>query len=240
MDTQDGRRYEISGPNAWKWSGEFTDPYQQEHTNLIESIRAAKPFNELKQVADSTLTAICGRESAYTGKVVAFDQYVATDHNLSPAKLEFGPMADAAGRHTGEWHRHDVARRWSNGREAGGWRFEASVPSASRPLLLQTHHAPTRPPLCRARSPRGRRTFPLRRRPRATKVLYLTQSVGYKHEVLPLSEKILVAVGQKHGFAVTVSGDAFDHFRREPEALLGRRLLHDRRTADERRARRQP
>ena len=26
MDTQDGRRYEISGPNAWKWSGEFTDP----------------------------------------------------------------------------------------------------------------------------------------------------------------------------------------------------------------------
>jgi myo-inositol 2-dehydrogenase / D-chiro-inositol 1-dehydrogenase len=92
MDTQDGRRYEISGPNAWKWSGEFTDPYQQEHTNLIESIRAAKPINELKQVADSTLTAICGRESAYTGKVVAFDQYVATDQNLSPAKLEFGPM----------------------------------------------------------------------------------------------------------------------------------------------------
>ena len=40
------------------------------------------------------------------------------------------------------------------------------------------------------------------------KVLYLTQSMGYKHEVLPLSEKILVEVGQKHGFAVTVSGDA--------------------------------
>jgi predicted dehydrogenase len=93
MDTQDGRRYEISGPNAWKWSGEFTDPYQQEHTNLIESIRAGKPINELKQVADSTLTAICGRESAYTGKVVGFDQYIATDQNLSPAKLDFGPIA---------------------------------------------------------------------------------------------------------------------------------------------------
>jgi myo-inositol 2-dehydrogenase / D-chiro-inositol 1-dehydrogenase len=93
MDTQDGRRYEISGPNAWKWSGEFIDPYQQEHTDLIESIRAGKPFNELKQVADSTLTAICGRESAYTGKVVTFDQYLATDHNISPAKLDFGPIA---------------------------------------------------------------------------------------------------------------------------------------------------
>jgi predicted dehydrogenase len=93
MDTQDGRRYEISGPNAWKWSGEYTNPYQQEHTNLIESIRSGKPLNELKQVADSTLTAICGREAAYTGKVVAFDQYVATDQSLAPAKLEFGAIA---------------------------------------------------------------------------------------------------------------------------------------------------
>jgi type 1 glutamine amidotransferase len=40
------------------------------------------------------------------------------------------------------------------------------------------------------------------------RVLYLTQSAGYRHEVLPLSEKILVEVGQKHGFAVTISGDA--------------------------------
>jgi myo-inositol 2-dehydrogenase/D-chiro-inositol 1-dehydrogenase len=92
MDTQDGRRYEINGPNAWKWSGEYTNPYQQEHTDLIESIRAGKPFNELKQVADSTLTAICGRESAYTGKVVAFEQYIATDQSLAPAKLAFGPI----------------------------------------------------------------------------------------------------------------------------------------------------
>jgi len=92
MDTQDGRRYEISGPNAWKWSGEYTNPYQQEHTDLIESIRAGSPINELKQVADTTLTAICGREAAYTGKVVTFEQYLASDQNLSPAKLEFGPI----------------------------------------------------------------------------------------------------------------------------------------------------
>jgi myo-inositol 2-dehydrogenase/D-chiro-inositol 1-dehydrogenase len=51
-----------------------------------------KPFNELKQVADSTLTAICGRESAYTGKVVAFEPYIATDQSLAPAKLAFGPI----------------------------------------------------------------------------------------------------------------------------------------------------
>jgi myo-inositol 2-dehydrogenase / D-chiro-inositol 1-dehydrogenase len=92
LETHDGRRYEITGPNAWRWQGEFTSPYVQEHTNLINSIRAGKPLNELKQVADSTLCAIAGREAAYTGRVIAFDQLVATDMNLLPARLEFGPM----------------------------------------------------------------------------------------------------------------------------------------------------
>jgi uncharacterized protein len=51
-------------------------------------------------------------------------------------------------------------------------------------------------------------TFPMAQETAPRRVLYLTQSMGYKHEVLPLSEKILVDVGQKRGFAVTVSGDA--------------------------------
>jgi predicted dehydrogenase len=92
-DTQDGRRYEISGPNAWKWSGEYTNPYQQEHTDLIASIRAGKPINELRQVADSTLSAIAGREAAYTGKVISLAQFMASPVSIVPAKLEFGPIA---------------------------------------------------------------------------------------------------------------------------------------------------
>jgi myo-inositol 2-dehydrogenase / D-chiro-inositol 1-dehydrogenase len=91
--TIDGRQYEIGGPSAWKWSGEFINPYQQEHTDLIASIRGGTPLNELRQVADSTLTAIAGREAAYTGKVIALEQLVATPVSLLPAKLEFGPIA---------------------------------------------------------------------------------------------------------------------------------------------------
>ena len=64
----------------------------QEHTDLIASIRAGKPLNELKQVAGSTLTAVAGRTAAYTGKVVTFEQLVADDENLAPSKLTFGPM----------------------------------------------------------------------------------------------------------------------------------------------------
>src|SRR5262249_52634857 len=51
-----------------------TDPYVQEHTDLIASIRAGKPYNELKGVAESTLTAVMGRMSAYTGKPVTWEQ----------------------------------------------------------------------------------------------------------------------------------------------------------------------
>jgi myo-inositol 2-dehydrogenase/D-chiro-inositol 1-dehydrogenase len=90
--TQDGRMYEISGPNAWRWEGEYTSPYVQEHVNLIASIRGGAPINELKQVADSTFTAIAGRHAAYTGKVISFDQLMAATENLVPAQLTFGPM----------------------------------------------------------------------------------------------------------------------------------------------------
>jgi myo-inositol 2-dehydrogenase / D-chiro-inositol 1-dehydrogenase len=63
------------------------DPYVQEHTDLITSIRAGKPINELKQVAESTLTAIMGRMSAYTGKEVTWDKALNSKLQLMPEKL---------------------------------------------------------------------------------------------------------------------------------------------------------
>jgi len=50
------------------------DPYVQEHTDLIDAIRNDKPINELRNVAYSTLTAIMGREAAYSGKEVTWDK----------------------------------------------------------------------------------------------------------------------------------------------------------------------
>ncbi|HTU17771.1 MAG TPA: Gfo/Idh/MocA family oxidoreductase [Gemmataceae bacterium] len=63
------------------------NPYVQEHTDLIESIRSGKPYNELKQVAESTLTAIMGRMSAYTGKRVSWEQALNTREDLVPKEL---------------------------------------------------------------------------------------------------------------------------------------------------------
>ena len=83
---------EISGPGAWKFEGDEPNPYVVEHTDLIASIRAGKPLNEGKRIAESTLCAILGRMSAYTGRAIGWDWGLNSSKlDLFPAKVEFGP-----------------------------------------------------------------------------------------------------------------------------------------------------
>ncbi len=86
--------YTITGEKTWRYprDKDDTDPYVQEHIDLIASIRAAKPINELKQVAESTLTAIMGRMSSYTGQEVTWEQALNSKESIVPEKLAFGPM----------------------------------------------------------------------------------------------------------------------------------------------------
>ncbi|MGH6914521.1 MAG: Gfo/Idh/MocA family protein, partial [Geminicoccales bacterium] len=69
------------------------NPYVQEHADLIASIRSGKPLNEGRQVAESTLTAIMGREAAYTGQEIIWDELLAAQQDLVPRDLQFGSMA---------------------------------------------------------------------------------------------------------------------------------------------------
>jgi len=69
------------------------DAYVREHKDLIDSIISGKPLNEGKQIAESTLTAIMGRMSAYTGKRVTWEAAMNSTLDLWPkTTLEFGPM----------------------------------------------------------------------------------------------------------------------------------------------------
>lgn len=61
------------GKEIWSMEGSIGTAYQQEHKELIDSIRAGRPIVELKQTADSSLTAVMGRMAAYTGKKVTWD-----------------------------------------------------------------------------------------------------------------------------------------------------------------------
>ena len=84
------------------------NPYVQEHIDLIESIRAGKPLNELKQVAESTLTAIMGRMSAYTGKTLTWDEVLHGDqvvrgHDAEAPDAGHADPADRAGPVVGQW-----------------------------------------------------------------------------------------------------------------------------------------
>ncbi len=67
-----------------------TSPYVQEHIDLLNSIRAGNPLNELKQVTESTLTAILGREACYTGKELTMEGYLKSGHNTMPKDVAFG------------------------------------------------------------------------------------------------------------------------------------------------------
>lgn len=82
----------LDGKIVYKYeSEEEINPYEQEHRDLIASIRAGKPLNEGKRAAESTLTAIMGRMSAYTGKIVTWSMAMNSKLDLTPKKFEFGP-----------------------------------------------------------------------------------------------------------------------------------------------------
>ena len=66
--------------------------YQQEHVDLIKSIRAGSPLNEAQTIAHSTLTAIMGRMSAYTGKLVTWEQAMNSKLDIVPSSFAMGPM----------------------------------------------------------------------------------------------------------------------------------------------------
>ena len=84
--------------SAWRPTGITQDNgYVNEHRNLIRAILEDKELNETKNVTDSTLTAIMGREAAYSGAAVEWDAILNSKFAYGPewlykdsAKMEFG------------------------------------------------------------------------------------------------------------------------------------------------------
>lgn len=91
------------GGNNWRYEGDNPNPYEQEHLNLFASIRDGKPINEAQAIAESTMTGILGREAAYSGRALTWDQAMKSTTRLGPEKYEFGPCPVAPvampGRH---------------------------------------------------------------------------------------------------------------------------------------------
>ena len=86
-DLSDGR-WTITG--AEKWMHKVKDKrekYQQEHDDLFAAIRSNTPYNEVEYGAHSTMTAILGRMSTYSGKEIDWDAAIASNIETMPKTL---------------------------------------------------------------------------------------------------------------------------------------------------------
>jgi predicted dehydrogenase len=95
-----GQIWDADGKGTWRYRNrDAPNPYEQEHLDLIRSIRTGEPLNETEAVAFSTLTGIMGRESAYSGKVITWDEALNSKQDFTLEKYEFGgplPLAPVA------------------------------------------------------------------------------------------------------------------------------------------------
>lgn len=84
--------HRIKGENAWRFEGRGGNMYDDEHQALFASIREGRPINNGEYMWKSTLMAIMGRMSAYTGKRITWEQALASQRRLGPAKYEWGSV----------------------------------------------------------------------------------------------------------------------------------------------------
>jgi myo-inositol 2-dehydrogenase / D-chiro-inositol 1-dehydrogenase len=88
----DGMIYDASGKQIWKYDGPTNNSLVQEHVDWVTAIRTGKPVNTAKETAHSTLMAIMGRDSAYTGKAVSWTDLMASTSRLGPTQYAWGPV----------------------------------------------------------------------------------------------------------------------------------------------------
>jgi myo-inositol 2-dehydrogenase / D-chiro-inositol 1-dehydrogenase len=97
-----GMLYNNKGEEVWKYpwpekestdpTWKVTDPYVQEHINLVTGIRTDTLVNDGEEQVNSTLITIMGRMSAYTGKDVTWEEVMNSDLYLGPKTYDFGPV----------------------------------------------------------------------------------------------------------------------------------------------------
>jgi len=95
--------YNSKGEEIWKYNypldekgdiqwDKMVSSYVQEHIDLVTAIRKNEQYVEAEATAKSTLAAIMGRMSAYSGKIVTWDEVMNSDLKLGPAELKFGDV----------------------------------------------------------------------------------------------------------------------------------------------------
>jgi len=86
---------QTSGNLLWSYQGPECDHYQREHDLLFAAIRQDKPLNETERCAKSCFTAIMGRMACESGRLLTWDEALASTCELAPGleKLKWDEAA---------------------------------------------------------------------------------------------------------------------------------------------------
>jgi len=68
----------------WEFKGSARNQYQVEHDLLFEAIRQNKPYNETQRCAYAAMAGILGRMAAESGKMITWEQALASKVELAP------------------------------------------------------------------------------------------------------------------------------------------------------------
>lgn len=69
---------------AWRALKEMVTPWQAEWDNLLDAIRTDKSHNEAKRAALSNIADLMGRAAAHTGRVITWDEMMASNFQFCP------------------------------------------------------------------------------------------------------------------------------------------------------------
>jgi myo-inositol 2-dehydrogenase / D-chiro-inositol 1-dehydrogenase len=84
-----GDQHVIVGKKKWKYEGPKNDMYQTEHDEMFAGIRAGKPINNGDRMIKSTALAVMGRMAAYTGKIITWEDCLASKESIVPAEFSW-------------------------------------------------------------------------------------------------------------------------------------------------------
>ncbi len=92
-DLEGNLLYEYTSPVDEQGEPIENDPYVQEHIDLVAAIRSGIQIVEAEETAKSILTAIMGRQAAYTGKKVTWEEMMGSGLKLGPeGEIKLGPV----------------------------------------------------------------------------------------------------------------------------------------------------
>ena len=98
-DSAEAAIFANDGTELWRFDKEAekaehpqTNPYVLEHVDWVNHIRRGETHDEATATAQSSLAGAMGREAAYTGQVIKWDEFSASELDMLPENLKLGPM----------------------------------------------------------------------------------------------------------------------------------------------------